>query len=158
MKYEGKLTTEIYIGNKLINYYYIKDEKKEIIKPKVNKTKIKKGKFSFPFQLITKANLLHILKFLLKLYNELKPDSIKVDLTIALSDPYYNGLILANYYSMKRVYPNLPVSISTCWDREVIEGQGKIKGKIKPIVIIFLALKFILSPQTLKILWQNWKN
>lgn len=182
--YEKSLSTEIYFGNNLINIKYIKKKdkkisyikflgyekeiiknnekrkKEEIIKEKIEKTdkEKKKSESSFPFKLINKKNIKHIFKFLYKIFKEIKPDSINIDLAIAFSDPYYNGLILANYYSLKGIYPNLPVSIATYWDREVIEGQGEIKGKIKPIVILLLIFRFIFSIRTLKMFWQYRKN
>ncbi|MGM0436642.1 MAG: hypothetical protein ACQEQD_00065 [Bacillota bacterium] len=181
--YEKYLSTKIYFGNNLINIKYIKKKdkkisyikflgyekeitknkekrkKEEIIKEKIGKTdnKKKKSESSFPFKLINKKNIKHIFKFLYKIYKEIKPDSINIDLAIALSDPYYNGLILANYYSLKGIYPNFPVSINTYWDREVIKGQGKIKGKIKPIVILYFIFSFVFSIKTLKMFWQYRK-
>ena len=183
IKYQEFISTEIFLGNKIINFRYKKDKniqesfikilnyKKEIKKENKNKykdknkEKIKKAKKDkdendnkFKFSLINKKNLVHILKFILKIYKEIKPDLIKIDLNISLADPYYNGLIMANYYSIKKVYPNFPVSVSTYWDQEVVEGKAEIKGQIKPIVILFLILKFIFSPLTLKIIWQYRKD
>jgi len=184
LNYEQNFSTEIYFGNKLINFKYIKkknkqisyikflgyekeiiknkksSKKEEIIKKNVEKAdkEKKKSKSSFPFKLINKTNIIHVFKFLFKIYKEIKPDSINIDLAIAFSDPYYNGLILANYYSLKGVYPKFPVSITTYWDREVIEGRGEIKGKIKPIVILFLIFSFVFSFNTLKMFWQYRKN
>lgn len=185
IKYQEFISTEIFLGNKLINFRYKKSKntqknfikilnyKKEIKKENKNKDKnqekiqkkIEKAKKDkdendnkFKFSLINKKNLVHILKFILKIYKEIKPDLIKIDLNISLSDPYYNGLIMANYYSIKNAYPNFPVSVSTYWDQEVVEGKAEIKGQIKPILILFLILKFIFSPQTLKIIWQYRKD
>ena len=183
LNYKNSLSTEFYFGNNLINFKYIKKKnkkisyikflgyekeitknkeikkKEEIIKEKIEKVdkEKKKSKSSFPFKLVNKTNIKHIFKFLFKLYKEIKPDSINIDLAIAFSDPYYNGLFLANYYSLKGIYPKLPVSITTYWDREVIEGRGKIKGKIKPIVILYFIFSFVFSIKTLKMFWQYRK-
>lgn len=183
--YNDSFSTEFYFGNKLINFRYLKNkniqksfikflsfEKEitkddtvqedidEIIDEKVDKTKKekKKTKSSFPIKLINIENLKHVFNFLYKLYKELKPDSININLFIAFSDPYYNALMLANYYSLKAVYPNFPIKITTYWDREVIEGQGKVKGKIKPIFLLFFVFKFVLSLKTLKFFWQYRKR
>ena len=130
-----------------------KDDKKE--KTTDDDEKSKKG---FPFKLISKDNINHLLRFLIKLYRSIRPDIFKLDLLLGLSDPYHKGLISAYYHSLKGSYPKLPVNIEVNWQKEVVEGQGKIAGKIFPIVLISHLIIFIFTPQTIKILWQLYKH
>ena len=127
------------------------------IEENIKKEKNKQSKGGFPYKLINKKNINHILQFLIKFYKFIKPNSISLNLILGFSDPYYNGLILAYYSSLKGAYKNLPINITVNWQKEVSKGQGKISGKFVPISILFSILFFIFSPQTLKILWQYYK-
>ena len=140
------------------------EEKEELKKLKKNKSKTDKSKSeddsdkSFPFKLITRDNLSHLLSFLIKEFKLIKPDNYELDLILSFSDPYHNGLTLALYHSLLGVYPNLPVSLKVDWQKEVVEAQGKAVGKIFPIIPLAHLLIFILTPKTIKILWQLYKH
>ena len=159
IKYNSHSETFINIFSfekKLINE--LKNDEKE--KKNINEIEEveKESDESFPFKLINKNNINHLLHFIIKIYKHIKPDLINLNLNISLSDPYYNGLILAYYYSIKNTYPKLPVNIAVNWQKEVIEGQGKIEGKITPIILLYHIKIFFFSPQSLKILWQLYKH
>lgn len=134
-----------------------KDKNKKIYKNKDKKAD-KKSRKGFPFKIITVDNINHLLNFINNILKLIKPYYSNINLLISLEDPYYNGLILSYYHSIKSVYPNLPVQITVNWEEEVIEGQGKIVGKIVPIFVIYSLIIFILSPQTIKILWHVYKH
>ncbi len=110
--------------------------------------------FSFPRQIITKSNMDHIFSFLIKFLKKLKPAEFNFNLTGSFSDPYYNGILLAVYYTLINHYPNLPVNISISWPEEYLKTDGKISGRIIPTAVIFNLLVFIFSKKTIKILWK----
>lgn len=153
ISYKDYSKTSISVFNLKKEIIKYKDEKKSEIKNKKTDS-VSRG---FPWKIISKDNIEDLLKFLIKIFKLIKPDDFRLDLLISLDDPYYNGLILAYYHSLKGVYLNFPVRLNINWQEEVVEGQGKIAGKIIPIVIFYHLLVFSLSPQTLKILWQIHK-
>jgi hypothetical protein len=118
----------------------------------------KKSKFSFPFRIISRENLSHIFQFIINLIKKLKPDYLKLDLLFSLADPYYNGLFLAYYYTLKSLldYPDIKAEIN--WQEVMFKGKGAIGGKIIPLLIIWQFIAFIFSLKTLKILWQLYKS
>lgn len=73
---------------------------------------------------------------------------------ISFADPYYNGIISAYYFSLKNIYPDLPIKIVVNWQEETFAGQGIISGRIIPIVFFYQLLIFIFSPHSIKTLWQ----
>ena len=153
---------------KLFNYQHniANKDKKKIENEKQNKKgnnkekKIikKKRRFRLYIKLFNKRNINHLLCFLLKIYNLIKPDDFCLNFFLSFDDPYYNGLLLAFYHSLKSNFPDFPLKITINWPEEVIEGRGKAAGKIIPVVIIYHLLFFLFSTQTLKILWQLYKS
>lgn len=148
---------------------FIKNKSKKVIKNKIaNKTadnkkrkqekSKKKSKFKFDFSLINKNNLNHIFKFILKLIKILKMDYLKLDLVFSFADPYYNGIFLAYYYTLKELfdYPVFKARIN--WQEVMLEAEGSAGGKIIPLKIIIYFLKFIFSIRSLKIFWQLYKS
>ena len=138
-----------------------KEELKEIKKKKSKKEKEEKNEDSdkgFPFKLITRDNISHIIDFLVKVFKLIKPDRYNLELILSFPDPYYNGLILAFYHSLISVYPNLSINLKVNWEKEVVESQGKAVGKIIPIILLIHLIIFVLTPKTIKILWQMFKH
>jgi hypothetical protein len=166
-KYDKHYQQKIHISNSFFNWDILNSEKNKdkkesdeynykTVKNKIDE-KEEKSSSKFPFKLITKENLSHILKFLLSLYKKVKVNEIDFKFLINFEDPYYNGILLSSYYTIKGVYPNLPITIKINWEKEVSKAQGKIEGDFRPIIILYTILAFILSPRTLKILWKYYK-
>lgn len=153
--------------NKALNY--IEKKSKNIFKEKIKaKTEPEakkqseksksKTKFKFNFKIISRENIKHLFKFIIDLLKILKMDYLKLELLFSLDDPYYNGLFLAYYYTLKELfdYPDLKAEIN--WQEVVFEAEGSAGGKIIPLQIIFHFLKFIISLKTLKIFWQIYQS
>ncbi len=153
--------------NKLTNF--IEDKSKKLIKEKIidqnapddQKSKKKqkdKSKFNFDFKLLKRENLNHIFKFIVEMIKILKMDYLKLRVLFSLGDPYYNGLFLAYYYTLKELfdYPDLKAEIN--WQEVVFEAEGSAGGKIVPLQIIYHILKFIFSIKSLKIFWQLYQS
>ncbi|RAK09329.1 hypothetical protein C8C77_10631 [Halanaerobium saccharolyticum] len=150
---------------------FIENKSKKVIKEKIT-NKIAKNKkrkqeesrtqsksnFNFDFRLINKKNLKHIFKFIVKLLKILKMDYLKLDIIFSFADPYYNGIFLAYYYTLKELfdYPDFKVRIN--WQEVMFEAEGSTGGKIIPLQIIVHFLKFIFSIRSLKIFWQVYKS
>lgn len=109
-------------------------------------------------KLLNRRNINHLFCFLLKIYRLIKPDDFCLNFFLSFDDPYYNGLLLAFYYSLKGYFPDFPLKLTLNWQEEVIEGRGEAVGKIIPAVIIYHLLFFLFSTQTLKIIWQLYRN
>jgi len=123
-----------------------------------NKIIEKKRKFRLYIKLFNRRNINHLLCFLLKIYQLIKPDDFCLNIFLSFDDPYYNGLLMAFYHSLKGCFPDFPLRITVNWQEEVIEGKVKAAGKIIPVVIIYHLLFFLFSTQTLKIIWQLYKS
>ncbi|MFW5979545.1 MAG: hypothetical protein ACOCQZ_02385 [Halanaerobium sp.] len=145
---------------------FIADKSSKIIEEKIKQVKSKKDKkknkkksrFKFDFKLISRENLEHLFKFILQMLKSLKPDYLKLKVFFSFADPYYNGLFLAYYYTLKELisYPDFEAHIS--WQEVVIEARGAAGGKIIPAKIIFQILMFLLSIKSLKIFWQLYQS
>ncbi|MCF8008570.1 MAG: hypothetical protein K9K32_02280 [Halanaerobiales bacterium] len=127
-----------------------KENKKD--KPKENSSKNK-----FPLKIITKNNILHVMKFIKNLLKYLIPKKIKTNFTIGTDQPDLNGFILAYYYALKEIYPNIPLKININWQERTFKSNGFIKGFIIPIELIFKILLFVFSTTTIKIGWNIYK-
>lgn len=165
--YDNSYNKKILISNFFFTWEVLNSDKKKN-KKKVDKYNYKKEKSKInenkekssskiPFKLINKENINYIFKFLFNLYKEVKIEKINFDLLINLEDPYYNGILLSSYYSIKEFYPKLPIKINISWEKEVNKAQGIIEGSFRPISIIYTIVIFIFSPHSLKLLWKYYK-
>lgn len=147
-----------FFQNKFENFFDKTKTEAEKDKEIEAKDKKKKSKFKFPFSLIDRENLTHLLKFILNMINKLKPEYLKLDLLFSFSDPYYNGLFLAYYYTLKSLvdYPEIRADIN--WQEVVFKADGAAGGKFIPLSIIWQFLAFIFSLKSLKIFWQLYKS
>lgn len=145
---------------------FIENKSKKLIKEKIiqktaekkeNQGKSKK-KYKFDFSLINRENLNHIFRFIIEMIRILKMDYLKLSLVFSFDDPYYNGIFLAYYYTLKELfdYPDLKAEIN--WQEVVFEAKGSTGGKIIPLKIIWQLLKFIFSIKSLKIFWQLYQS
>lgn len=133
------------------------DTKQEFVEKKKDKLKKKSSKSKFPLKIITKNNILHILRFIKKLLKYLIPKKFKINLTIGTDQPDLNGYILAYYYSLIGTYPNIPLTIDINWQESTFKSDGYLKGYIIPIELIFKILLFVFSIPTIKIGWYLYK-
>ncbi|MFW5987881.1 MAG: hypothetical protein ACOCQA_00410 [bacterium] len=143
---------------------YIKQIEKDILNNKKNKQKIGsskkklkdikdiKDKFTTGVVLASKENLEHIFFFIIDLLKELKSDKFSLFLNLSFSDPYYNGLISAYYYSIKNIVELKNFEIEVDWWETKFKVNSIIKGEIIPFKILFLVFKFIFSLQTIRFL------
>ena len=127
----------------------VKEKSKEVKKEKDDKDK-KKFSFSFIKSLITKENIKHIFKFLKDIILMVKPDKFKTDLFIGFDDPYNNGILAAYYYTLKSIYPKIPINITISWEKEKYNFENITKGSIRPISIFIRILSFIFSIPVIK--------
>lgn len=125
------------------------EEKK---KEKKNKIKDIKEKLKTGASLASKENLEHIFFFIIDLLKELKPDKFSLFLNLSFSDPYYNGLILGYYYSLKEILKLKNFKIEVDWFEPKFEANSIIKGEIIPVKILFTLFRFIFSMQSIRLL------
>jgi len=140
---------------KILGYKKIlkgKKRKKEI--EKVVDEQKKEKKSEFPLSIITKKNIMHLLRFIKDIINMIRPNSLKIKTIIGCEDPYHNGLLIAYYYSLKNTCPKLPINLSINWQQKKLHTEGIISGYILPIQILLKLLTFIFSIRTLKVVWK----
>ena len=124
---------------------------------KNKKKKDKKKKAGFPIKVINRENIKHIIKLFIDLIKIIIPKDLKLYFLIGLEEPHLNGWLLGYYYSLKGIYPKLPINIDINWEKEIIQSKGILAGYIVPIQLIFRTLIFIFSIRTIKISWQVYK-
>lgn len=108
--------------------------------------------------LVNKEYLNHLFKFFKSIISELKPNFFSLNLLLSFADPYYNGLFVG-YYEMLRGMTNCSnIKVAVNWQEACFQGDGKIAGRIVPIKILFIFLKFIFSLKSLKLFWQLYKS
>lgn len=131
---------------------FIQNKSSKIIKEKTKKC------FNFDFSLINRENLNHIFGFVIRILKILKMNYLKLNLVFSFADPYYNGIFLAYYYTLKELfdYPNFKVRIN--WEKKIFEVDGSTGGKIIPAKIIFEILKFLFTIKSLKIFWKVYQS
>ncbi len=78
---------------------------------------------------------------LVKLFKHLKPKKFRIDLHVGMEDPSTTGMIMGIWGML---YPILggSIYINPEFDREVLEGNLIIKGKIRIIHVLMVALQF----------------
>jgi len=136
----------------------IKAKIKETVKEKAKKEKKKKKKKSgIPFSIIRYENIKHIFQLLIDLLKMILPKHLKLYFLIGLEEPHLNGWLIASYYSLKGIYPKLPITMDIDWEKETYKSNGELSGFIIPIQLIFRILIFIFSVKTIKILWKVFK-
>ena len=130
----------------------VEEKTKENIKEKEDKKDKDKKKFSFTFikSLITKENIKHIFDFLKDIVYMIKPDKFKTDLSIGFDDPYNNGILAAYYYTLKSMYPKIPINIIISWEEEKYSFENITKGNIRPISILIRIITFVFSTPVIK--------
>lgn len=120
---------------------------------------VKKNKngFKFDFSLLNKENFKHLFSFIIRMLKILKVDYLKLNLLFSFADPYYNGLFLAFYYTIKELfdYPDLKVKIN--WQEVVFEADGSAAGSIVPLRVLFELFKFVFSVRSFKIYWKLYQ-
>jgi hypothetical protein len=134
----------------------LKDKIKEKVKKKSKKEK-KKKKSGIPFSIIRYENIKHIFQLLIDLLKMIIPKHLRLYFLIGLEEPHLNGWLIASYYSLKGIYPKLPINIDIDWEKENYESNGELSGYIIPIQLVARILVFIFSVKTIKILWKVFK-
>lgn len=139
------------------------DEKTDSARQKagtVDSIKNIKAKIKRYHRLFSRANIEHLARFGGRLLYLLKPDFIELNFLLGCSDPYYNGLLLAVYYSIKNSWSTFPLNLCINWEQEVMVGSGKIKGKIIPVQVVRVLLSFVFSCRSYHLFKQlyQWKR
>ncbi len=121
---------------------------------KTSKNILEKLRSIYQEELYSRKNFSHIYGLFRDFLSLIKPKYYSIDITAGLPEPDLNGLLLAFYYSLKSSRSEFPVSLRINWEREVIESRGIISGSVVPLLVVGQLLCFLLSPTTLKLLWQ----
>lgn len=109
------------------------------------------------FEIINKDSLFHMGRFILSLLKIIKLDRYFCNLTVSTSEPYYDGIIMALYYSF--IYPLLGsnIKLKPGKNNMVFKVKGEIAGSFIPGKILYRVIIFILSPRSIKLFYNLWK-
>jgi len=138
-----------------------KEKKKE--KKKSSKTKKKiiknfKENFSDFSSFINRENFKHIFGFIITLLKKLKTKEFYLFLDLCFSDPYYNGIILAYYYSIKSTFNLNNFKLQVSWEEPKFEADSEIMGEIIPFTLLLTIFKFIFSPKSIRLIFNIIKS
>lgn len=150
--------TSIYFFNLRIYTFTDKKEKEtELSEAKIKDTFKEKSKeneaknnTNKKLLIFIKDNLSKIINLIKDLYDIFKPDNLYFHFLLGAYDPYYNGLLLAFYHTIKGSKPDFPVEIDIDWSKEVFNSRGEIKGSFAGFRIIWEALRFLIGTGLLK--------
>lgn len=137
---------------------FIEKKSQEIIDYSLEEDNQIKKKLKFFLEILNKENISHIFNFFKSLFKELKADIFKVNLLFSFADPYYNGLFLAYYFTFKELTGCKNLKAEIYWEGVIFKAKAHLKGKIIPLKILFICLKFIFSFKTFKILRQYYNS
>ena len=100
----------------------------------------------------------HIFDLIKGLASIFKPDTVKFDCHLGFEDPYYNGIFLAGYYSLKGNYSDLPLTLNVDWEREVLDLRGEVVGRFILLQVFWRIMFSGLSLKTVKLLLKKRKR
>ena len=85
------------------------------------------------------------------IFRSVKPKDFYLSGKLGLSDPSLTGRIVGAAWSLNGVL-NKRIEVQAVFDREVIEGETRIKGYIVPAFLMFYILRFIAVKPVRKII------
>ena len=109
-------------------------------------------------EIINRDNLRHLGDFIISILKIIKPKEYSLEIFLGTSDPFYDGVFLAIYYSI--VYPlaGNQIKLKTGWDEMIFTSRGSAAGRFRISELLYRFLIFILSPQTWRILYKMWEH
>ena len=84
-----------------------------------------------------------LVKLIKSLLRGVKPKDLMLKGTVGLSDPSLTGQIVGGAWALNGMF-NKKIEVEAAFNREVIEGECKIKGRIVPIAMMFYIIRFII--------------
>jgi len=114
--------------------------KKKKEKKKEENSKKNAGRF------LNKKFIEQVLKALNDVLKYLKPRILDIEGKFGFDDPSLTGLSCILVYNIPLRGQNYNINITPAFDEEVLEGKFNIQGRIVIAVILWIALKFVLSP------------
>lgn len=80
-----------------------------------------------------------LMKMAKDLLRYLRPRILRADLRIGFDDPYYTGLMMAFVYTALHRFTS--ISITPVFDDTVLSGSFLMEGRVRPLALVFIALK-----------------
>ncbi|WP_160317184.1 DUF2953 domain-containing protein [Oxobacter pfennigii] len=107
---------------------------------------------------ITKELIKKLLSAIGEAFVHIKPKVFQAEGKIGFDDPYHTGILSAFVCSLPLRHEGFNVNIEPVFDREVMEGKLVIQGRIIPAVLIWIALKLLISRPVRNILFKERKK
>ncbi len=101
--------------------------------------------------IFNRRNFAHLMRFFIKIWRQIRPDLFKVSARVNFSDPYHNGLLLSIYYAVLCPLAGKSFDLTVYSGENVLEGDGKLKGKFIPGRLLCTVFGFLFSPDSVKI-------
>ncbi|MCD8036043.1 MAG: DUF2953 domain-containing protein [Clostridiales bacterium] len=89
-----------------------------------------------------KAVIKAVMRLISSLLKGVLPKDFYLKGTVGLSDPSLTGEVVGAAWALNGIL-NRPIELEAVFDREVIEGELSVKGRIVPAFMIFYVLRFI---------------
>jgi hypothetical protein len=108
---------------------------------------------------LDKGFLKSVLRVIRDVFHHSSPQVMELKGVWGFSDPYDTGLLAAAQAVISEVIPGIQVEPD--FTREVRDLNVLVKGRIRPAILLFYGVRFIVSPPgrpVMKKLWQKGKN
>jgi hypothetical protein len=119
-------------------------------KSKKNK-KIKLNNISW--NKLNKFFLNHVIFYLKNIIKIIKPSHIKLNGVYGFEDPSITGSICALTSILSGIIPNSNIELNPIFDKNIMDIELKIWGKLNLALLVILTLRFILNKEIRKILF-----
>lgn len=92
-----------------------------------------------------------VVKLLKSLLKGIKPDDFYVKGDIGFEDPSTTAEVVGAAYAIGGIL-NKKIELKAVFDKEILQGEAYIKGKIIPIYMLVCLIRFVLTKQVRKII------
>lgn len=92
-----------------------------------------------------------VVKLLKSLLKGIKPDDFYIKGDVGLEDPSTTAEVVGAAYAIGGIL-NKKIELKAVFDKEILQGEAYIKGKIIPIYMLVCLIRFVLTKQVRKII------
>ena len=113
-------------------------------KEKKQKKAKKEGKYNYKY-LLNKAFLEKIFQLIKKILKHISPRRLKIRLKYGFDNPADTGILCGFITMFSHYFSEYDIKLTPVFDREIMEGEVFLKGRLFICVIAFYVLQVVLS-------------
>lgn len=112
-----------------------------------NVKKQNKSKKIFKIRKIGKELLEEGFKYVIAIFNDIKPKELKITGIYGFDDPSMTGMILGLINMIKGIKPNLQINLEPLFTEKIINIEAQICGDIKVYIICYRTIKVLMKKE-----------